>query len=81
MFCTPAGNNLEAGLGALVTKRLVDAHLRAKQRAAERMQRELEVRLLAPSVHVLGRALRCALVVPWSRPGRAPGTAWPVATV
>ena len=38
-----AGNNLEAGLGFLVTKRLVDAHLAAKQRDAERLQRELEV--------------------------------------
>ncbi|KAL4858328.1 hypothetical protein ACK3TF_001801 [Chlorella vulgaris] len=37
-----AGDNLEAGLGALVTKRLVEAHLRAKQRDAERLQRELE---------------------------------------
>lgn len=38
-----AGNNLEAGLGALVMKRLVDAHLAAKQRQADRLQRELEV--------------------------------------
>eukprot|EP00887_Chlorella_sp_A99_P007971 scaffold12.g7971.t1 len=37
-----SGNNLEAGLGALVTKRLVDAHLAAKARDAERLQRELE---------------------------------------
>lgn len=36
------GNNLEAGLGALVMKRLVDAHLAAKQRQADRLQRELE---------------------------------------
>ena len=45
-----AGNNLEAGLGALVTKRLVGAHLAAKQAAAAAMQaqleREQEVRLL-----------------------------------
>lgn len=38
----PAGNNLEAGLGALVTKRLVGAHLAAKQAAAAAMQEQLE---------------------------------------
>lgn len=42
-FCLVAGNNLEAGLGALVAKRLLDAQLAAKQRQAERMQQELEV--------------------------------------
>ncbi|PRW57832.1 hypothetical protein C2E21_3756 [Chlorella sorokiniana] len=37
-----SGNNLEAGLGALVTKRLVGAHLAAKQAAAAAMQEQLE---------------------------------------
>lgn len=41
--CSPSpGNNLEAGLGALVTKRLVGAHLAAKQAAAAAMQEQLE---------------------------------------
>lgn len=40
----PTGNNLEAGLGSLITKRLVDKQLMAKAREAERITRELEVR-------------------------------------
>lgn len=54
-----AGDNLEAGLGALVTKRLVEAHLRAKQRDAERLQRELEVRAGWISA-AAARCLSCA---------------------
>ncbi|KAL4457297.1 hypothetical protein ABPG75_012162 [Micractinium tetrahymenae] len=49
------GNNLEAGLGALVMKRLVDAHLAAKQRQADRLQRELEDQEAAQEAQKAGR--------------------------